>query len=162
MSVLAKFMNVETLAPIIIVATLSLMGNILYFNYRFKKERKKELLRETLTQLLLPLYVILKRDELEFYEWQNNDDADMAEYASDMPERLMSKVYPIIEKNLHLADSDLFTGCLQFLEWGHRSDSNQRFQRIHTGALKEDRVLDEFKELIYSKFAYARKDYLET
>jgi len=59
----------SSIISIIIVAILGIIGNIVYFEYRFKKEHKKEIDKEQMTKLLLPLYIILKTDELEFLEW---------------------------------------------------------------------------------------------
>lgn len=119
-------MDLKTILPIIAVAILTLLGNVFYFEYKFRKERKKETLREKLTQFLLPLYFIFKKDEFELHEWIKAD-VDLDEYYSDMPRRLMSKeLYEIISKNLYLADDELHQACLQFLEWRYKSDVEER------------------------------------
>ena len=73
-------------ASIIIVAVFGVIGNIIYFEYRLKKEHRKEIDKEQLTKLLLPLYIIFKTNELELIEWLKNDDADPYEYESDKPD----------------------------------------------------------------------------
>lgn len=156
-------MNLETLFPVIIVAILTLLGNIIYFEYKFRKKRKeksREVLRQRLTQFLLPLYVIFKKDELERHAWLNAD-VDMYEYESEMPKRIFSKeMHEIISKNLYLADDELHSSCLLFLEWAYRSNPDERYQRVHTEQLKEDKVFKRFRELVCAKFYQARREYL--
>lgn len=156
-------MDLKTLLPIIIVALLTLVGNISYFEYKFRKEGGKKILRQKLTNLLLPLYFILKKDELLVNAAFTSDEVDIYEYLSDIPKRLMStELYEVISKNLHLADDELHEACLQFLAWGYNSDSNERFQRLHGSGWSEDATFESFRKLVYSKFHAVKKEYLET
>lgn len=154
--------NYETLVPVVLVALLTLIGNILFFRYTFHKEGKKDLLRRKLTDFLLPLYFLLKKDELEIYAWLRNQDLDMYEYYSDMPKRLMGKeLYEIISKNLYLADNELHTACLEFLVWGYSSNSYERFQTLHNSDNVMDVPFEQFRTLVYKKFNEVRNDYLK-
>ena len=145
---------------IILVAVLGVVGNILYFEYRLKKERRREVLRKRLTNLLLPLYYILKDDELVIHAWLNSE-ADPYEYESDKPERLLSGLQKIIKENLYLADDELHEACIMFIEWAYKADKNGRFQRIHDGDLVEDNVFKKFVEMVYKKYDETRKEYIK-
>jgi len=149
--------NIES---IIVVAILGIIGNITYFEYRFKKESKKEIVKEQLTKLLLPLYIILKTDELELLEWQKHDVSDLIEYESDKPKRLFKPIKNILDDNLFLADEELQMHSLLFIEWAYREDSNERFQRLHYKALEQDKIFSDFRELVYKKYNEQRKKYL--
>ena len=146
---------------IIIVAFFGVIGNIIYFEYRLKKEHKKEINKEQLTKLLLPLYIIFKTDELEAIKWFKNEDADPYEYESDMPDRLFKPAKKILDKNLYLADEELQKQSLLFIEWAFNEDSLVRFQKLHSEGLKQDKVLDDFKKLIYKKYNEKRNKYLK-
>lgn len=146
---------------IIIVAVFGVIGNIIYFEYRLKKEHRKEIDKEQLTKLLLPLYIIFKTDELELIEWLKNENADPYEYESDKPDRLFKPVKKILDTNLYLADEDLQKHSLLFIEWAFKEDSYIRFQKLHSKGLKQDKVLDDFKKLIYKKYNEKRNKYLK-
>lgn len=145
---------------IILAAAFGVIGNIIYFEYRLKKERRKDILKRRLTDLLLPLYYILKDDELVIYAWLNNIDADPCEYESDKPERLLSGLQKIIKENLYLADDELQEACLMFIEWAYKADKNDRFQRAHVNDLSEDNVLKKFVDIVYKKYNETRKEYI--
>ncbi len=149
-----------TLLSIILVAVFGVMGNIIYFEYRLKKERRREVIRKRLTNLLLPLYYVLKEDELVIHEWLNSD-ADLYEYESDKPKRLLKNLTKIIKENLYLADDELHGACLSFIEWAYRADIKERFQEVHDGELMEDKIFENFKEIVNKKYEKARKQYIE-
>jgi len=146
--------------PIILVATLGVLGNIIYFEYRLKKERHKEILKKGLTKLLLPLYYTLKNDELVLYAWLNSD-VDPYEYESDKPERLLKDLEEIIENNLYLADDELHAACIMFIEWAYKGDVKERFQRVHDSTLVEDKILEDFRDIVYKKYNEARNKYIK-
>jgi hypothetical protein len=146
--------------PIILVATLGVLGNITYFEYKLKKERHKELLKKRLTKLLLPLYYTLKNDELVLYAWLNSD-VDPYEYESDKPERLSNDLVEIIKNNLYLADDELHAACIMFMEWAYKGDAKERFQRIHDSILAEDKILKDFESIVYKKYNEARNEYIK-
>ena len=147
------------LIPIILVAVLGVTGNIIYFEYRLKKERNREVLKKRLTNLLLPLYYTLKDDELVIHAWLNSE-ADPYEYESDKPERLFNSLREIIKGNLYLADDELHEACIMFIEWAYKADKNERFQRVHSEDLKEDKILKKFIEIVYKKYNETRNRYI--
>lgn len=145
---------------IIIVAVLGIAGNIIYFEYRLRGERHKEVLKKRLTNLLLPLYFTLKDDELSAPAWNNREVGD--EYEFDRPYRLFNKLADIIKNNLYLADNELHKGCLDFLSWFYNCDTKEeRFQKLYKGNLEIDEELNKFSELIYKKYDEAREKYLK-
>ena len=148
------------LVSIILVAILGVMGNIIYFEYRLKKDRHREITKSRLTKLLLPLYYTLKNDELEIHAWLNSE-ADPYEYESDKPERLLSDLVKIIKENLYLADDELQEACIMFMEWAYRADKNERFQRLHSNDLAEDKTLKRFTEIVYKKYNETKKEYIK-
>ena len=147
------------LIPIILVAVLGVTGNVIYFEYRLKKERRREILKKRLTNLLLPLYYTLKDDELVIHAWLNSD-ADPYEFESDRPERLFNSLRGIIKENLYLADDELHETCIMFMEWAYRADKNERFQRVHSEELAEDKILKRFIEIVYKKYNEVRSQYI--
>lgn len=150
----------NNLIPIILVAILGVVGNIIYFKYQLKKERNKEVLRMRLTNLLLPLYYILKNDELEVHLWIKSD-VDTYEYESDKPERLLNPLVEIIKKNLYLADNELHGACISFIEWAYKSDTYDRFQKVHDSTWKEDIVFNNFRDVVYKKYDENRNEYIK-
>lgn len=145
---------------IIIVAILGVVGNIFYFEYRLRKEHKKKISKEQLTKLLLPLYMTIKTDELLFLKWRKNPDLDFCEYEADIPERLLNPIKDILDKNLYLADDELQRHSLEFIEWAYREDGETRFQDLHCGGLEQDKILNNFRELVYRKYDEQRRKYL--
>ena len=138
---------------------MGVVGNIIYFEYRLKKERGREVLKKRLTNLLLPLYYTLKDDELLIHAWLNSE-ADPYEYESDKPERLFNSLRKIIKENLYLADDELHEACIMFIEWAYKADKNERFQRVHSEDLKEDKLLKKFIELGNKKYHEQRNRYI--
>jgi len=150
----------DTLYSIILVAALGVVGNIVYFEYRLRKERHREVLEKRLTNLLLPLYYTLKDDELTIHAWLNSE-ADPYEYESDKPKRLLRRLRKIIKHNLYLADHELHKACITFMEWAYRADTNERFQRIHDGELVEDKIFQKFVCEVYKKYNETKKEYIK-
>ena len=151
----------SSIISIIIVAILGIIGNIVYFEYRFKKEHKKEIDKEQMTKLLLLFYIILKTDELEFLEW-DKIGADLFEYESNKPNRLFNPIKNVLDKNLYLADEELQMFSLMFIEWAYKEDSGARFQELHNDMyLTQDKILNDFRELVYKKYNEQKKKYLK-
>jgi len=148
------------IASIIIVAILGVIGNIAYFEYRLKKEHTKEIIKEQLAKLLLPLYITLKTDELEFLAWKKDPNVDLHEYESDKPDRLFKPIKNILDKNLYLADDELQKHSLLFIEWAYSEDIYARFQKVHHGDLDQDKILNDFRELVYKKYNEQREKYI--
>jgi len=149
----------DNLLQIISVAILGVLGNIIYFEYRLKQESHKEIIKKRLTNLLLPLYYTLKNDELVIHAWLRSE-VDPYEYESDKPGRLLNNLTEIIKENLYLADDELHMACIMFLEWAHKSDPNERFQRVHESELIEDKALEEFRNIVYKKYNETRNKYI--
>lgn len=150
----------NTLVSIITVAILGVIGNIIYFEYKLKKERRKEILKKRLTDLLLPLYYALKDDELVIHAWLKSE-ADPYEYESNMPTRLLNSLAETIKGNLYLADDELHAACVMFMEWAYKGDPDERFQRMHKGGLSEDKILEKFRDTVYRKYYEAKSEYIK-
>ena len=118
----------SNITSIIIVAVLGVIGNIAYFEYRTHKEASKDLLKQRLTDLLLPLYVILHLEEIAIDAWLRSGEGDYAESHSGLPTRILSPIEKIIKENIYLADDQLHIACVDFLHWAYGSDTNARFQ----------------------------------
>jgi len=152
----------SNLSSIILVALLGVVGNVIYFKYQSSKEKDREVLKNKLTNLLLPLFYILKNDELELHAWSKSDNVDIYEYISDQPDRLFKPLAEIIKNNLYLADDELHEACLLFVEWVYKSDSNDRFQRAHYDAnFEEDKALESFRKIVYKNYNENRNEYLK-
>ena len=151
--------DMQTLTPIIAVAALTLLGNVIYFNYKFNKVIKAKKNETKITEFLLPIYIIFKTEEFARHRWLKDPNADLAEYYSDMPDRLFVPIKNIIDKNLHLTDSDLQKLSVQFIEWGFREDSYQRFQDLHNGKGIDDSLFFAFRDEIYRQFEKEAKEF---
>ena len=150
----------SNLASIILVAFLGVIGNIIYFKYQSKKERSKEVLKKKLTDLLLPLFYILKNDELLVHLWLKSD-ADPYDYEAEKPERLLEPLIGIIKNNLYLADDELHEACISFVEWAYKSDVLERFQDVHMADFKDDVIFDNFRKIVYKKYNETRNEYIK-
>src|SRR3989338_2345568 len=138
--------------PIVLVAISGVLGNIIYFEYKLKKERRKEILKKRLTDLLLPLYFVLKEYELMIHAWLKSE-TDPYEYESGKPERLLNNLMKIIKENIYLADDELHVACAKFIEWAYKCDSDERFQRAHLSGLSEDKIIENFTDIVHRKYA---------
>lgn len=143
---------------IILVALLGVLGNIIYFKYQIKKESSKEILKKRLTDLLLPLFITLKQEDLNF-EWSIKYD-DPSDFHSEKPTRLRNKLNDIIENNLYLADDELHEACLTFLDWSGLCDEGQRYQNIMNSIDIDDTDFEKFKQTVYKKYNEERKKYI--
>lgn len=152
----------QILATVVLTATLTIIGNIIYFEYKSRHEFDRKVLKERLTKLLLPLYFTLEEEDFVLKAIINHPDGDPWEYDSDKFKRLLDKLGKIISENLYLADGELHTACLEFLERAYTTDSGERFQMLMSNE-KEDvagKKLEEFKKMIESQYNKTRKEYL--
>lgn len=150
------------LIQIITVAALSVIGNITYFEYQTRKKNSKALLKQRLTELLLPLYVILHVEEIAIKAWYASPEGDYANVHSELPTRVLIPIKEIIKKNIYLADDELHQACLNFLQWAYSSDENERFQSLMGGKFDTsiyDKGFDEFLEVVIRKYNEARITY---
>ncbi|MBU2541945.1 hypothetical protein KJ785_00075 [Patescibacteria group bacterium] len=148
----------SNLLSIILVAFLGVIGNITYFKYQTKKEKSKEVLKTRLTNLLLPLFITLKDDEINL-EWAIKYD-DPCDFDSEKPTRLFNKLIDIIKDNLYLADDELHEACLLFLNWAALSDGGQRFQDLHNSVDIDDADFEKFRCIVYCRYDKERNKYL--
>lgn len=140
-------MDLETLMPILLVALLSVLGNVMYFKYQFKKQNKYSILHKQLTDLLLPIFFVFQENSLESKTWSKHVDYDPVEDQIVAPRKILKKVIPIIKDNLYLADDELHTACIQFLEWSAKFNETEAFQKAVTG-FPDLTELDKFQEVI--------------
>lgn len=153
----------SNILSIIIVAVLGILGNITYFEYRLRKEHRKETIKEQLTKLLMPLYIILQTDELIKIAYGKNENLDFSEYESDKPDRLIMPIKEVLGKNLYLADDELHIHSLLFLKWAYGEDSKERFEKLHLkgyNALERDSALINFRKVVYEKYKEQKNKYL--
>ena len=121
-------MNFETLFSSIIIAILSIFGNILFFRYEFKKRHKLDVLQQQLTEFLLPLFYAFKDRQLKSLEWSDMDNYDYIEDETTKPKELLKEIVPIIKNKMYLADNELHLCCIDFLKWAVTFDENKAFQ----------------------------------
>ncbi len=148
----------SNLFSIILVAFLGVIGNIIYFRYQINNNNSKEVMKTRLINLLLPLFITLKHDEINF-EWSIKYD-DPYDFDSEKPTRLFNKLSDIIKFNLYLADDELHEASLSFLNWAALSDDKQRFQDLHNSGVINDADFDNFKKIVYERYYEERKKYL--
>jgi len=154
-------MTLKSLIPAIIAVILTIIGNVLFFRYQFKKNKKWKILNQQLTELLLPLFYILKEDGFDISECIMDENWNMYEFIAEQPKRLKTKIIPIIKKNLYLADDNLHKVCLEFLEWAYKVDENDRFGKLLTNGFNDEEIFLRFRELIFKKYNEVRNNYLK-
>lgn len=153
----------SNIVSIITVAVLGVIGNIAYFEYKTRKKTSKDLLKERLTKLLLPLYVVIHVDEKAEIAWATNGDGDHADFYSRLPGRLLPPIIKIIRENIYLADDTLHTACIDFLEWAYMNNENDRFQKLMSGDFDEliqDKDFKNFSDIVKQQYEEIRHLYL--
>jgi len=152
--------------PILITAGLTILGNIIYFEYKSRRDSSKKILRERLTKLLLPVYFILEEDGMVLEAIANHPDGDPWEYESGQLDRLREKLVKIVSDNLYLADDELHTACMKFLAQAYVTNPNERFQILHNRGTEEaakdvdGEAFKEFKRVVIQKYESGRRSYL--
>lgn len=141
---------------------MGVVGNILYFEYRSNYSKRKKILQEQLTKLLLPLYYALEEDDLLWLMHTSNDIfGDPVSHISEMPSRLGKELREIIKNNIYLADDELHEACLNFMKWAYSGeDQNTRFDKFVAGKLDDGDTLARFQKIVKMKYDNARKKYL--
>jgi hypothetical protein len=153
-------MNFESLSSIIIVAILSVFGNILFFNYQFRRKNTRDILQEQLTEFLLPLFYAVKEYSLQSLEWSTYDNYEYVEDTIKEPKELLKKITPIIKNKLYLADDELHSSCIEFLKWASMFNENDAFQDMYQGSL-DCKIMDDFKVLVEKKYNQIRDKYIQ-
>lgn len=154
----------QTLITILLTAALTIAGNILYFEYKAKREFDRQVLKERLIKFLLPLFYTLEKDDFVFQGLVNRLNGDPWEYDAEKFKRLLEKLEKIISENLYLADDQLQAACLDFLEDALATDSEERFLLLMENE-KEDvagKKLEKFKSLISVLYNETRRRYLRS
>jgi len=155
------FMNLETFFSVILVSSLTLIGNVAFFNYRFRKDNKWKIRQQQITELIQPLYYLFKEDEFFGSEWSHLDSYEPTEFYAEEPKRLKEKILPIIKGKLYLADDELHSACIIFLDWAHNENYEQRYQNIQKNSITSDSVYSDFKKMVFKKYDETRKKYLK-
>lgn len=153
----------SNLVSIILVASLGVIGNIIYFEYQTRKKSSKELLKQKLTNLLLPLYCAVHLDQIAEDAWLRTDDGDWADSLSNLPHKLVVPINKIIKENIYLADDELHKASLDFLTWAYGSNTNDRFQEIMKGDFDDaikDKDFKKFYDIVVKEYNEARREYL--
>ena len=134
----------EYLITVLIGTVGAIIGNIIYYQYRFHKEKKLEFLKMQITDLLLPLYINLK--DIESNTAQNNDwDSFLDRIWGD------TEIKKISTNKLYLADSKLAHSLLEFL-------NNQYVVNTSDRHFKSENIKENFEELKQEIFnEYDRK-----
>ena len=154
----------SNLVSIILVAILGVFGNIVYFEYQTNKKKSKDILKQKLTDLLLPLYVILHLKEVSMDAWLSSGEGDYAEAHSDLPTRVLPLIEKIIEENIYLANDSLHEACLDFLQWAYSSNERERFQEIKRGSFDSsirDKDFRKFYDIVVYEYNNARHQYIK-
>lgn len=148
----------SNIVSIIIVAVLGVIGNIAYFEYQLHKKSKKEIIKERLSKLLLPLYLTFEDDEINSRWYYENDDPILHE--AEKPIRLFKELRKVIYENIYLADDELHNSLLDFLNWAMQSNIDERFQEFHKDGIKEEDKFKKLHKIVIKKYNQARKQYL--
>jgi hypothetical protein len=155
-------MNLETLIPVVLVALLTVVGNVFFFNYQFRKNKKKKILNQQLVELLLPLFFVLEEDALLDIELNSDPvyNYTQTDYFLEQQRRLREKVKSILKENLYLANYEFHLSCLKFLKWAYSIDEDERFHKLMTEGV-DDKPFFLFKESVLKEYYKVKKKYLK-
>lgn len=136
-------MTPENISIIVVTALVTSGLSFLVQHFISENQRLLQVKHDRLTKLLLPLYIRLNE---EFMDWQalcgDLENNDPAEFIDDLP-RYYEPIVPILENNLHLADDDLTQVALNFIAWVKvAGSSNSRYSNIVAGGVEDKEVLD--------------------
>lgn len=95
--------------PIVFGALSGIFINIIFYEYRIKKEKQLEYSKMQLTELLLPLYINFKNIESESSAFISSDDTFLKLLEED------KEIRKIASNKLFLANSELAYLLLEFL-----------------------------------------------
>lgn len=95
--------------PIVFGALSGIFVNIIFYEYRIKKEKQLEYSKMQLTELLLPLYINFKNIESESSAFISSDDTFLKLLEED------KEIRKIASNKLFLANSELAYLLLEFL-----------------------------------------------
>ena len=124
----------DYLIPALIGASSAIAVNIIYYEYRFNKEKKSEFLKMQLTELLLPLYVRFKNIESEAIATTD----DMYGFRDIISKD--AEIKKIAANKLYLANSKLAHLLLEFL-------NNQYMINGYIIEIKDDDLIKNYGEL---------------
>mgnify|MGYP001598041853 CR=1 FL=1 len=159
-------MNESTQTGILIAVITAIVTSILNYKVQsslFKLQSKKDIRKEKLTKLLLPLYIQLKKEDFMFDAEIMNEDGDPAAFLADLPV-YYSSLEDIIKDYLYLADNELTEKALNFIHWVNVAKYDpKRFDKVMiTGTLElKDDALVEFKECVFKKYEEEKKLFLK-
>ncbi len=146
---------------IAITAVVTSTCGYLFSSAKNWRTKKLEIHKERLTKLLLPLYMQLQAEHIDFLTEQTNEDGDPAGFLDDLP-KYYSSLEEVIKKYLYLADDELTEKALKFVGWFKVSSyDNKRFGQIMTTGIY-DESLEEFRKCVYKKYNQEKKRYLDS
>lgn len=129
-------------------AISAISANIIYYKYRFNKEKKLEFLKMQLTELLLPLYIRFKNIESETYAYIDDKDTFLELLSKD------AEIKKIAVDKLYLADSKLAHLLLEFLNNQYAIDSLMK--------IKDEDIIknyEELKQVIFDEYNQKVEEY---
>lgn len=138
----------EYLITVLIGTVGAIIGNIIYYEHRFHKEKNLEFLKMQITDLLLPLYINLK--DIESNTVQNND-------CGSFLDRIWrdTEIKKIATNKLYLADSKLAHSLLEFLNNQYVVNSSDR--NFSCENIKEN--FEELKQEVFNEYDRKVEEY---
>lgn len=149
-------MNEATQTGIIIAITAAIVTSLLNYWVQTlisKSHARTEIRKERLTKLLLPLYVLLKREEVMWKTELAFTDGDPPGFIEDLP-KYYQPLEKILMEYLYLADDELSKKSLDFISWVNVSRVDEgRWDKIMENRIKnEDVPLEKFKQCVFKKY----------
>lgn len=145
----------------VIAVTTAIVTSVLSYLLQSRllnHQAKKELQKERLTKLLLPLYVQLKKESVMFEAEMVFQNGDPAGFLDDLP-KYYYPLEKVILEYLYLADDELTEKSLEFIRWVNVAKvDDRRFDKIMENRIKEiDQSLTAFKKCVFEKYENERK-----
>lgn len=121
--------------PIVLGALSGIFVNIIFYEYRFKKEKNLEYSKMQLTELLLPLFIHFKNIESESYAFIETDENFLKLLEED------TEIKKIASDKLFLANSELAYLLLEFL------NNQYAISRYSNLRIKDEDIIKNYEKL---------------
>lgn len=159
MTIETFIINNPAIIASLIAIIFTLATNIIYFNYRFQREKQRDFIKMQIDELLLPLYIKMKSIEnqrqfqIDFIGY--NDALDEIQYYQTISEK-DEYIRNIAIEKLNLAPSKLSKLLLDFINYQYRNDSGS-FEHIDRHIVVNNFI--ELRNEVFKEYEHKVKEY---
>ena len=156
-------LSYETLVTGITVAVVTFLGNLIFFHYKKKKERKSKILEQQLKELLLPLLFIFEdyRFKVNKIHDHNPGDFDVTEHIIYEPKEVVGQIHSLLKEKLYLSNTELHNKCLKFLHWASVVDTEEEWDNLYMRGVLGYKEVEDFKNFVTQEYEKTKNEYLQ-